>query len=95
VLFGAGADLLLARKRVLSARRTSSTALLMWPVMWKRSRRCKCFSGLCRNHLTATYRYTRSPWTTSSPSIFSPRRSVACERCFPTDSKRRQCASIW
>ena len=34
----------------------------------------------------------RSPLTTSGPSAFRPRRSVACERRRPTHSKRRHCA---
>ena len=35
------------------------------------------------------------PLTTSGPSAFKPRRSVACERRRPTHSKRRHPASIW
>jgi hypothetical protein len=35
------------------------------------------------------------PWITSGPSAFSPRRSVASDRRFPTHSKRRHDASIW
>jgi len=58
-------------------------------------------TGLGRDDLQVGFHLSlhtnRSPLTTSGPSAFRPRRSVACDRRRPTHSKRkrRQDASIW
>jgi hypothetical protein len=52
-------------------------------------------SRTCRYGFHISLQTKRSPCTTSGPSAFSPRRSVACGRRFPTQSRHRQCLSIW